>query len=263
MDGQPGPSRAPASAGSAAEPAGAISSSSSSASGASAGGARPGAFSTNTAAARPAGAPAAEQSSVGQGKQPAQATATGEGPGTPTGGPRGASSSAAGAAAQRTAPDPRPQGQQSGTVNPGTGPVSVGGPAGLVRRQVLNSILVNTRQVRPFSRGVGTQILSCTLTPSSCRRNRKETRSSGTSGRCRGNTATSSATTRSARPPASYTSRESERSIGLLRAESSATDDMPARCTQNPLPPPPPRIHPPTHLRPRRQLQSPHHPRAM
>ncbi|BGP56076.1 hypothetical protein JCM8202_005226 [Rhodotorula sphaerocarpa] len=146
MDAQPGPSRAPASAGSAREPAGASSSSSSSASGASAGGARPGAFSKNTAAARPAGSSAAGPSSVAQGKQPAQATATGGGPGTPTGGPQGASSSATGAAAQRTAPAPRPQGQQSGAVNSGTGPVSVAGPAGLVRRQVLNSILVNTRQ---------------------------------------------------------------------------------------------------------------------
>jgi len=114
MSGAPGPSRPTAST-SAKLPTSASSSSSSSS----------GPFAANAARA----SPAAATSSVARGKQPVQNS--GGGPVQQQGArvvqPGGASAQAGGAAA---------------------GAVSVGGPGGVVRRMVLNSILVNVRQVR-------------------------------------------------------------------------------------------------------------------
>ena len=145
MNSQPGPSRPPSnSGGAAATPSTSSSSSlttaSSSAVAQGAAGGRPSAFSTAT---RPVtGAPTA-QSAVARGKQPASSVNN--------------SSAAAvrSTAAPNTATGPAQQRQgtaATGSTNAGAAPggaaVSVGGPAGLVRRTVLNSILVNTRQVR-------------------------------------------------------------------------------------------------------------------
>lgn len=98
----------------------------------------PGAFSAG-GAPRGAAASTGPVSAVVRGKQPAQ-------PMTAQAGSRpGSVQQQAGTGVPRTSTG----GQQGATpVNSTTGPTSVGGPAGLVRRQVLNSILVNTRQVR-------------------------------------------------------------------------------------------------------------------
>lgn len=143
MNSQPGPSCPPSTSGgvtaspstSSSSSSGAAASSSSAVAQGAAGG-RPSAFSTAT---RPAsGAPTA-QSAVARGKQPAASVNTARSsvtaPNTATGSTQ----------RQGTAATP---GSTNAGAAPGGAAVSVGGPAGLVRRTVLNSILVNTRQVR-------------------------------------------------------------------------------------------------------------------
>lgn len=127
-------------------------------------------FSANAARATPPNG----QSSVARGKQPAQAGAV-----TP-----GAAAGAGGRVVQ-------PGG---GTPQPGAagGAVSVGGPGGIVRRTTLNSVLVNTRQVRsrlppsPSPALLRNPVRSCSLLCTY----RRAIRSLSTFAPCRGSSAT-------------------------------------------------------------------------
>lgn len=262
MDSQPGPSR-PATAASTSSSSSSSSSSagaaSSSAVAQGAAGGRPSAFSTAT---RPVtGAPTA-QSAVARGKQPASSvnnSAAGQRPGA------AAPSTSNGPSQQRQGTTATPGSTNAGVAAAQGGPaaVSVGGPAGLVRRTVLNSILVNTRQVRREAMSAEIQrdaVPDSRLLGLHPRRTEREPR----------HRPHSSSPVGVRRHQMRLPSRSHRRSaLPLVRSHPDLfhapahTRPLTSPAFQDPLPPPPSRIHPPAHRRPRRELQPPDHPRPV